>query len=278
MNKKSKDLISPTRVTRNNTKDLIWQMVVADFRVKYQGSVLGYLWTLLKPIFMFGILYFVFTVAFPLGKGIEYYPAYLILGLVMWNFFIEGVVMGMGSIVGHGDMIRKVSIPKYTVVLSSTVMALINFILNLSVVFIVMALVRVHLTWNVAFFPLVVLELFVLTTGLGFLLSALLVKFRDMTNIWDITSQALFYLSPLLWLPSVINDRFGHILKLLFLNPLAQIFQDARWSLITQQTETPYDINGLWLGRVLPIMLVIVLGITSYYYFNKQSKYFAEEF
>lgn len=278
MNRQSNKLISPTKVARNNTKDLIWQMVVADFRVKYQGSVLGYLWTLLKPIFMFGILYFVFTVAFPLGKGIEYYPAYLILGLVMWNFFIEGVVMGMGSIVGHGDMIRKVSIPKYTIVLSSTVMALINFILNLSVVFIVMTLVRVQLTWHIILFPLVVLEMFILTTGLGFLLSALLVKFRDMTNIWDIASQALFYLSPLLWLPSVISEKFGHILKLLFLNPLAQIFQDARWALITQQTETPYSVNGLWLGRVLPVCLVILVGIASYYYFNKQSKYFAEEF
>jgi ABC-2 type transport system permease protein len=151
--------MADTKTIRHNTNDLIWQMVIADFRVKYQGSVLGYLWTLLKPIFMFGILYFVFTVAFPLGKGIQYYPAYLILGLVMWNFFIEAVVMGMGSIVGHGDMIRKVSIPKYTIVLSSTVMALINFVLNLSVVVLVMVLVKVDLTWNVIYFPLVIVEI-----------------------------------------------------------------------------------------------------------------------
>lgn len=267
-----------TKTIRNNTKDLIWQMVIADFRVKYQGSVLGYLWTLLKPIFMFGILYFVFTVAFPLGKGVEYYPAYLILGLVMWNFFTEAVVTGMGSIVGHGDMIRKVSIPKYTIVLSSTVMALINFILNLSVVAIVMLLVKVDLTWNAVYFPLVILEMFVFATGLGFLLSALLVKFRDMTNIWDISSQALFYLSPLLWIPHAIADKSEKILKLLMLNPLAQIVQDARWSLITDQTQTPYEINGLWLGRILPVFIVIVLGLISYLYFHKQSKNFAEEF
>lgn len=271
-------MMAETNTNRNNTKDLIWQMVVADFRVKYQGSVLGYLWTLLKPIFMFGILYFVFTVAFPLGKGIEYYPAYLILGLVMWNFFIEAVVMGMGSIIGHGDMIRKVSIPKYTIVLSSTVMALINFVLNLSVVVIVMLLVKVNLSWNAIYFPLVILELFIFSTGLGFLLSALLVKFRDMTNIWDIVSQALFYLSPLLWLPHVIADKSEKILKLLMLNPLAQIVQDARWSLITDQTQTPYSVNGLFLGRILPISFVILLAIVSYVYFHKRSKYFAEEF
>lgn len=264
-----------TKTVRNNTKDLIWQMVVADFRVKYQGSVLGYLWTLLKPIFMFGILYFVFTVAFPLGKEVKYYPAYLILGLVMWNFFIEAVVTGMGSIVGHGDMIRKVSIPKYTIVLSSTFMALINFILNLTVVAIVMLLVKVDLTWNIIYFPLVVLEMFVLATGLGFLLSALLVKFRDITNIWDILSQALFYLSPLLWLPSKIPTNF---LGILYLNPLAQIFQDARYSLITSETLTPYAVNGMLLGRVLPIAMVILLALISYLYFNTQSKNFAEEF
>ncbi len=268
-----------TKTVRNNTKDLIWQMVVADFRVKYQGSVLGYLWTLLNPLFMFGILYFVFTVAFPLGKGIEYYPAYLILGLVMWNFFLEAVVTGMGSIVGHGDMIRKVSIPKYTIVISSTVMALINFILNLTVVAIVMILVKVDLTWNVLYFPLVILEMFIFATGLGFLFSALLVKFRDMTNIWDIVSQALFYLSPLLWLPHVIaNQSSEYMLKVLMLNPLAQIIQDARWALITDQTQTPYYVNGLWLGRVLPIAIVIVIAIISYVYFHKQSKNFAEEF
>ena len=264
-----------TKTVRNNTKDLILQMVVADFRVKYQGSVLGYLWTLLKPIFMFGILYFVFTVAFPLGKDVPYYPAYLILGLVMWNFFIEAVVTGMGSIVGHGDMIRKVSIPKYTIVLSSTFMALINFILNLTVVAIVMLLVKVDLTWNIIYFPLVVLEMFVFATGLGFLLSALLVKFRDITNIWDILSQALFYLSPLLWLPSKIPANF---LGILYLNPLAQIFQDARYSLITSETLTPYAVNGMFLGRVLPIAMVILLALISYLYFNAQSKNFAEEF
>lgn len=264
-----------TKTIRNNTKDLIWQMVVADFRIKYQGSVLGYLWTLLKPLFMFGILYFVFTVAFPLGKDVPYYPAYLILGLVMWNFFLEAVVTGMGSIVGHGDMIRKVSIPKYTIVLSSTVMALINFILNLTVVAVVMFLVKVDLTWNALYFPLVILEMFVFATGLGFLLSALLVKLRDISNIWDILSQALFYLSPLLWLPSKVPDQF---LKTLFLSPLAQIFQDARYLLITDKTLTPYAVNGVWLGRVIPVLIVLTVALISYLYFTKQSKSFAEEF
>ncbi|MFZ1523005.1 MAG: ABC transporter permease, partial [Candidatus Saccharimonadales bacterium] len=136
----------------------------------------------------------------------------------------------------------------------------------------------VDLTWNVIYFPLVIVELFVFATGLGFLLSALLVKFRDMTNIWDISSQALFYLSPLLWLPHVIADKSEKILKLLMLNPLAQIIQDARWALITKQSQTPYSVNGLWLGRVLPIAIVVAIAIISYVYFHKQSKNFAEEF
>ena len=99
-----------------------------------------------------------------------------------------------------------------------------------------------------------------------------------MTNIWDIASQALFYLSPLLWLPHVIADKSEKILKLLMLNPLAQIIQDARWALITDKTQTPYSVNGLWLGRVLPLSIVIALALISYLYFHKQSKYFAEEF
>ena len=99
---------------------ILREMVVTDFKIRYQGSALGYLWSLLKPLFMFAILYGVFTYVFKIGDGVEHYPVYLLLGIVLWNFFTEATMTGLSSIVGSGDLIRKISIPRYLIVVASS--------------------------------------------------------------------------------------------------------------------------------------------------------------
>src|SRR5690349_3961767 len=93
-------------------RSLLWQLVVTDFKLRYQGSVLGYVWSLLRPLLLFGVLYVIFTYVLPLGKGVPHYGAYLLLGVVLWSFFVEATTMGMNSIVGRGDMVRKVKVSK----------------------------------------------------------------------------------------------------------------------------------------------------------------------
>src|SRR5882757_3878202 len=119
------------RLLKPSNRSLIRELVSSDFKLRYQGSVLGYLWSLLRPLFLFGVLYIVFTHVIKLGSSIPHYPAYLLLGLVLWQFFVESTVAGMNAITGRGDLVRKVSIPKYTIVISTTLSALVTLCLNM---------------------------------------------------------------------------------------------------------------------------------------------------
>src|SRR3990172_266651 len=118
-------------MAKSNNLSLIRELVASDFKLRYQGSILGYLWSLLRPLMLFGVLYVVFTKVIRIGDGVPYYPAYLLLGLVLWTFFTEATLAGMNAITGRGDLIRKVSIPKHIIVLSTKLSALVNLCLNL---------------------------------------------------------------------------------------------------------------------------------------------------
>src|SRR5476651_458681 len=144
-------------VTKKN-RALLAELVRTDFKLRYQGSALGYAWSLLRPLLLFLILYVVFVKLLKLGTGIPHYPVYLLLGIVMWNFFSEMTVQSLGSIVGRGDLIRKISIPKWIIVLSSSLSALINLLLNLVVVMIFLFINHVDLLKTSLFLPLILLE------------------------------------------------------------------------------------------------------------------------
>lgn len=268
--------MKPVRsLLRPSNRSLIRELVSSDFKLRYQGSVLGYLWSLLRPLMLFGVLYVVFTKIIKIGDGVPYYPVYLLLGLVIWTFFVEATVSGMHAITGRGDLIRKVSIPKYTIVLSTTLSAFINFMLNMIVVAIFM--VVNHVPFNplaLVEIPLLIVELFIFCMAIAFLLSTLFVKFRDFTHIWDVALQVLFYATPIIY-PLTIAP--ANIAKLISINPLTQIIQDARAVLITPETLTPKEVFQSQFGRIIPALFVIVLLFVAISYFSKRSKYFAEE-
>jgi len=247
-------------------------MVSADFKIRYQSSMLGYLWSVLRPLFMFAILYVVFTYIFKVGKGVPHYPVYLLLGIVMWNFFNESTIIGMGSVVGKGDLIRKISIPRYLTVLSSSVSAIINLGINLCVVIVFAVLNGVEPTWRMALLPLIFLELFVFSTALAFFLSALYVKFRDITYIWEVGLQAAFYATPILYPLTIVAERYH---QYFFINPMAQIIQDARYVFVTQETITVWSSAPLWFA-LIPISIVVSAMFISRSYFKRQAKWFAE--
>lgn len=253
-------------------RSILREMVSADFKVRYQNSALGYLWSVLRPLFLFVILYIVFTFVFKVGKGVPHYPVYLLLGIVMWNFFTEATIIGMGSVVGRGDLIRKISIPRYLTVLSSSASALINLGINLCVVFLFAVMNGVDFTWRIVFLPFILLELFAFATALGFFLSALYVKFRDVTYIWEVGLQAAFYATPILYPLTVVAQQYQ---KYFFINPMAQIIQDARYVTVTQSTITAWNCAPLWFG-LIPLSIVIATIFISRSYFKNQAKWFAE--
>ena len=187
------------RFLHEKNRAILSEMVRTDFKVRYQGSALGYLWSLLKPLAIFSIMYIVFTVVWPVAKGVPHYEVYLLLGIMLWNFFTEATVLGASSIVSHGSLIRKINIPRYLIVIASTVSALINLGLSLVVVFVFALLSRVQFDWHLLTLIPVLLELFIFTLGVAFLLATLYVKFRDISYIWEILLQAGMYGSAIIF-------------------------------------------------------------------------------
>ncbi|MDB5164327.1 MAG: Transport permease protein [Candidatus Saccharibacteria bacterium] len=253
---------------------LLAELVRTDFKLRYQNSVLGYAWSLLRPLLLFIILYVVFVKFLKLGSGISHYPVYLLLGIVIWNFFLEMTVQSLGSIVGRGDLIRKIRIPRWIIVVSSSLSALINFLLNLVVVGIFLVINHVAIQPSSALLFLILLELYVFALGLSFFLSALFVRFRDVNYIWEVILQGGFYITPILYPLSRITNL--SLQKLIMINPFAQIVQDARYVLITHETITVYKVfNGGW-HQYAPFLVVLLVTCLGVWYFRRESKYFAE--
>lgn len=256
---------------------LLKRLVIVDFKLRYQGSVLGYLWSLLKPLMLFAILYVVFVHFLRFGAGEPHFAVSLLLGVVLWNYFVEVTMGGVTAIISHGDLFRKLSFPRYVVVVAGSFSALINLALNLVVVVFFMYLNDVDFRWAslLAVFPII--ELFMFSLAMAFLLSALYVKFRDLNYIWEVVLQAGFYATPILYPISMVIAVSPLAAKILLLNPIAQIIQDARVLLIDPNIITVNDIFDNSYARLIPITVVIVMVIFSSYYFKKRSPYFAEE-
>ena len=172
------------RIVSKKNRALLAELVRTDFKLRYQGSVLGYTWSLLRPLLLFLILYIVFVEFLKFGKGIPHYPVYLLLGIVIWNFFTEMTNQSLTSIVGRGDLIRKIRIPRWIIILSSSVSALISLGLNLAVVVIFMLVNHVDLLKTTLLIPLIILEVYMLATGLSLFLSALYLKYTDICFIF----------------------------------------------------------------------------------------------
>ncbi|TAL15316.1 ABC transporter permease [Patescibacteria group bacterium] len=264
-----------SNVFSRRNRILLRELVITDFKLRYQGSVLGYAWSLLKPLFLFAIMYVVFGLLVKLGS-VEHYAVYLLFGIVLWNFFSEATNQGMASIVSRGDLLRKINFPKYIIVLSTTISALINLTLNLIIVAVLMAVNGVDLHITALMIPVYILELYVLALGLAFLLSALNVKYRDTGHILEIVMQAAFYATPIIYPLSIVVAKSTIAAKILLMNPIGQAIQDARYSLITHETITAAKLFGNQIYTLIPYAIVIIVFVVGILYFRHNSKYFAE--
>lgn len=262
---------------------LLKELVKTDFKLRYQGSMLGMAWSVLRPLMLFAVMYVVFVRFLRFGAGIPHFAVSLLLAQTLWSFFQEATSQGMRAIVDRGDLLRKINFPKYIVVISSTVSAFINLLISLVVVFIFMIINGVEFRWTVILFPLLIIELYVFALAIAFLLSTLYVKFRDIGHIWDVIMQIWFYLTPIIYPLSQIINMGGYGLLaakvLLILNPVAQVIQDARYVMVTTQTETIWNTvgTGLPLLRIIPMVIIIALFAVGVVIFRRNSRKFAEE-
>lgn len=258
----------------NTNVSIIRELVKTEFKLRYQRSILGYAWSLLRPMTSFAILYIVFTTVFPLGKEIEKYPIYLLSGIVLWTFFTEATTVSMGSIVARGDLIRKVSIPKYTIIIASILAAMVNLFFNTMVLIVLIVINKVSIGFNILLIPLYLTPLMLFTSGLALLLSAIYVRYRDIGHMWEVGIQALFYLTPIIYpLSRIANPKYQFILSI---SPIAYSIQNIRELSITKMTITASEISPVW-GSMLPWIISILFFLFSIWFFKKRSKYFAEE-
>ncbi len=199
-------------LSRQN-RALLSELVRTDFKLRYQGSAIGYMWSLLRPLFMFAILYVVFNYVFKLGDTIPNYPIYLFMGIVLWSFFTEMTQQSLGAIVGRGDLIRKIRIPRWMIIVSTSISALINLGLNMIIVVILALISGMDFMKSSVFLPIFIVEIYVFALGLSLILSALFVKYRDVSFIWEVLLQAGFYITPILYpLTLITNTKIQKIL------------------------------------------------------------------
>lgn len=262
-------------VWNRRNKILLRELVVTDFKLRYQGSVLGYLWSILKPIFLFIILYIVFDKFLRLGRDIEHFPVYLLVGIVLWNFFTEATVQGLQSIVSRGDLIRKINFPKFIIVVSGTISAFINLIINTIVILVFCVINSVSISAEALLIIPLIAELYVFSLAVAFFLATLNVKYRDIGYLWEIFLQAAFYATPVIYPLQMVVKQMPWAASWLMLNPVAQVVQDVRKVLVTQQTLQLYDLVSFPV-MLTPFVAVVIVILLAVFYFRSNQRYFAE--
>jgi ABC-2 type transport system permease protein len=257
---------------------LLKQLVITDFKLRYKNSALGYVWSMLRPLLLFLVLYLVFVKFLRIRSDASDPAVYLLLGIVIWSFFTEVTTRSTTSVIERSDVLRKLNFPKYIIVFSVIMSALINFALNMVVVLIFMAFGNSQpLPIALVMVPLLILELFIFAIGIGFLLSALYVKLRDVNFIWEVILQAGFYATPILYPISMILDKSVVAAKVLMLNPVAQVIQDIRYYVVDQNTVTISTIFDGGPYKYIPIGISIGVFVIGAMVFRKRSKHFAED-
>ncbi len=216
---------------------------MTEFRRTYFGTVLGYLWSLIRPLALFGILLFVFTNVFHAGsEKVEHYPVMLLLGIVLFTFFQESTTAGVQSVVAQEGVVRKTQFPRLVIPLASVLTGFFNLCVNLIIVLVFLLAFGISPQWTWFLFPVAVAALLILTAGVSMALSVLFVRFRDVAIIWIVAAQVLFYGTPILYPVNAFTKSPTHDTKehLLMLNPLSVIFEQVRvWVLAEPKSKAP---------------------------------------
>jgi ABC-2 type transport system permease protein len=252
-------------------------LALTDWKLRFYGSVLGYVWSLLRPLMLFGILYFVFSEIVKVGSGTQNYPLVLLVGIVLFFTFGEMTGGSVTSMVDRETLVRKVTFPRMAIPLSVVLVATFNMLLNLITVAIFVAASGVSARWTWLLLPLPLLGLIVLGGGLGMLLSALYVPFRDVRPIWEVVSQALFYATPILYPIQMVTERSDTLAKVVMSNPLAVLIQQFRHFLLGSDAPSAAAAMGGTVWLLIPAAVLVALTVLGFTVFNRMAPFAAEQ-
>lgn len=255
--------------------DLLWLMAATEFKRTYFGTVLGYVWSLIRPLMLFGVLLFVFTKVFKIGSTLPDYPVLLLLGIVLFTLFQEATQNAVTSVVSQEAVVRKTQFPRLVIPLATVLTSTFNFALNLVVVFVFILAWGIEPTWTWLLFPFAVAAIFVLTCAMSMMLSVLYVRFRDVAIIWVVTAQVLFYGTPVLYPIEFLEDP--PIEHALMINPLAVIFQQVRVWVLEPDAPTAVEAAGGALNLLPAAAIFVGACVYAVWIFNREAPRIAED-
>lgn len=245
-------------------KELLKQLIIRDIKLKYRRSYLGYLWSILNPLMMMLVLVTIFSNLFS-RFDIPNYPLYLISGQIIFSLMTEATNMSVGSILGNASLIKKTYVPKYIFTMSKVGSSLVNTLFSLGALLIVMLATQATFSWTILLAPLVLIQVFIFSLGLGMFLSAAAVFFRDIQYLWGVVISMWLYLTPIFYPINIIPEEYQTIYK--SINPMYWYLEQFRD--IVLYTRLP-DLHSVYMGFSLAF-LVLLLGAI---YFNKKQDEF----
>ena len=251
-------------------------LAVMEFKLRFFGSALGYLWQLMRPLLLFTVLYIVFTKFVRLGSDVKYYPALLLTAIVLFTFFSDATSRSVTAVADRENLVRKIEFPRLVVPLAVLLVAYFNLMLNLLAVLVFVLATGVDPRAEWLGFPLLLIPLGLFAGGLAMLLSALFVRFRDVEPIWEVVLQAAFYATPILYtLEKIPNPDLQK--AVLLLNPLATIIVQTRHTLIDETAPTAWDAAGGVVYLLIPASIVLGVVVLGFWVFNREAPRIAEE-
>jgi len=244
-----------------------------DWKLRFFGSALGYVWSLVRPLLFFAVLWFMFTKVFHAGAGVPHYPVYLLTGIVLWTFFIETTSGSVQCLLVREGMLRKMRFPRMVIPLSVGLTASFNLGMNLIVVlgFALATGVGPRLTWLEL--PLLILLLAIFAVGIGMLLAPLYVRFRDVQPIWEVITQILFYASPIIYTAARYPASVRH---LAMVNPIAAILTQMNHAFISPLAPTAGQVIGGSIRLVLPLGIIAAIAVLGAWVFTREAPRIAE--
>jgi ABC-2 type transport system permease protein len=260
---------------------LTFTLARTEFKLRFFGSMLGYLWTLVRPLLLFGVLWIFFTKVAQVNSsklpGEKYYGVQLLGSIVLFTFFAEATAGAVRSVVDRENLVRRIHFPRLVIPVSVVLLALFNLVLNLVVVmiFALGAGVEPMLSWLEL--PLIVAMIVIFSVGLAMLLSAMFVYFRDISPIWEVVSQMLFYASPVIISIQTVKAKLStQLFHVYMLNPLAAVFQQFRHAMVTHATPSVGQALGSWAALLAPLVIVAGIFVIGFAVFNRAASKIAE--
>jgi ABC-2 type transport system permease protein len=252
---------------------LTWTLAVTDWKLRFYGSALGYLWSLVRPFLLFGVIYVVFVEFVDLGRDVRFYPAYILLCIVLFEFFADTTSGALGSLVNRENLLRKVRFPRLVIPLSVAVTSILNLGMTMVavMVFATVSGARPRAGW--LWLPVLVAIVAVFAVGVGMLLSALFVRYRDIQPIWEVATRALFYGSPVLYVTAMVPES---VRALYSANPLASVMNQLRHSVLDPTAPSAADYIGGYARLLIPGGIVVAACLLGWLVFRREAPRIAE--